>query len=162
MIVGTLVLSYVFSTFFVFIVLFLNNATVTIKSFSLIRFKTIIQKCFSYFLIFDTDIEGHWEGSTTAKLLTVTLVIYTITRHCEFTLVSYFSVIFICVAYLFTLIACLMSYQVSRGFQGCVRTQKNFFWTTKSQNFSFFVQKKLLHCHLLLCIEKCKSALSYK
>ena len=55
MIVGTLVLSYVFSTFFVFIVLFLNNATVTIKSFSLIRFKTIIQKCFSYFLIFDTD-----------------------------------------------------------------------------------------------------------
>ena len=27
---------------------------------------------------------------------------------------------------------------------------------------TFFVQKKLLHCHLLLCIEKCKPALSYK
>ena len=26
----------------------------------------------------------------------------------------------------------------------------------------FFVQKKLLHCHLLLCIEKSKPALSYK
>ena len=36
------------------------------------------------------------------------------------------------------------------------------FWTKKSQNFSFFVQKKLLHCHLLLCIEKCKLALNYK
>ena len=49
------------------------------------------------------------------------------------------------------------------GFQGCVRTQKKIiFWTTKSQNFSFFVQKKLLHCHILLCIEKCKPALSYK
>ena len=38
---------------------------------------------------------------------------------------------------------------------------KNFFWPTKSQNFSSFVQKKLLHRHLLLCIEKCKPALSY-
>ena len=48
-------------------------------------------------------------------------------------------------------------------FQGCVRTQKKIFRTTKSQNFSIFsVQKKLLHCHLLLCIEKCKPALSYK
>ena len=41
-------------------------------------------------------------------------------------------------------------------FQGCVRTRKKkCFWTTKSHNFSFFVQKKLLHCHLLLCLEKC-------
>ena len=32
---------------------------------------------------------------------------------------------------------------------------KKCFWTTKSHNFSFFVQKKLLHCHLLLCLEKC-------
>ena len=48
------------------------------------------------------------------------------------------------------------------GAQGYVRTQKKIlFWTTKSQNFSFFVQKKVLHCHLL-CIEKCKPALSYK
>ena len=38
-----------------------------------------------------------------------------------------------------------------------VRTQKK-----KSQNFSIFVQKKLLHCYLLLCVEKCKPALSYK
>ena len=37
---------------------------------------------------------------------------------------------------------------------GHAHTKK--FWTTKSQNFPFFVQKKLLHCHLLLCIEKCK------
>ena len=44
------------------------------------------------------------------------------------------------------------------------RAQKKwfFFWTTKPQNFSFFVQKKLLHCQLLLCIEKCKPVLSYK
>ena len=55
------------------------------------------------------------------------------------------------------------AYKGGGGVQGCVRTQKKiFFWTTKSQNFSFFVQKKLLHCHLLLCIEKCKPALSYK
>ena len=40
--------------------------------------------------------------------------------------------------------------------------KKNFFWTTKSQKFYFFVQKKLLHCDLLLCTEKCKLALSYK
>ena len=31
-----------------------------------------------------------------------------------------------------------------------------------SKPFFFFVQKKLIHCHLLLCIEKCKPALSYK
>ena len=56
-----------------------------------------------------------------------------------------------------------IGYAGGRGFQGCVRTQKNFFfWTTKSQKFSFFVQKKLLHCDLLLCIEKCKLSLSYK
>ena len=30
------------------------------------------------------------------------------------------------------------------------------------QNLYFFVQKKLLHCHFLLCIEKRKPALSYK
>ena len=42
---------------------------------------------------------------------------------------------------------------------GC---KKIFFWTTKSQDFTFFVQKKLLHCHLLLCIKQCKPALSYK
>ena len=49
-----------------------------------------------------------------------------------------------------------------RGFQGCVRTQKFFFFLTKkSQNFSFFVQKMLLHYQLLLRIEKCKSTLSF-
>ena len=37
--------------------------------------------------------------------------------------------------------------------------KKIIFWTTKSQKFSLFVQKKLLHCHLLLCIEKLKLAL---
>ena len=52
--------------------------------------------------------------------------------------------------------------QGGEGVQGCVRTQNNFFWTTKSQIFSFLVQKKLLHCHLLLYIEKCKPALSPK
>ena len=40
------------------------------------------------------------------------------------------------------------------GFKVAYVRIKNFFWTTKS-----FVQKKLLHCHLLLCIEKCKPAL---
>ena len=40
------------------------------------------------------------------------------------------------------------------GIQACVRMQKKFFWTTKTQNFPFFVQKKLLHYHLLLCIEQ--------
>ena len=39
---------------------------------------------------------------------------------------------------------------------------QNFFGSTKSQNLPFFVQKKLLHCYLLLCIEKYKPALSYK
>ena len=57
---------------------------------------------------------------------------------------------------------CLITYKGGRGVQGCVHMQKKFFWTTKSQKFSFFVQKKLLHCHLLLCIEKSKPALSYK
>ena len=47
-------------------------------------------------------------------------------------------------------------------FQGCTCTQKMFFLNTKSQNFSFSLQKELLHCHLLLCIEKWKPALSYK
>ena len=31
-----------------------------------------------------------------------------------------------------------------RRVQGCVRTEKKIFLTTKSQNFSFFVQRKLL------------------
>ena len=50
------------------------------------------------------------------------------------------------------------------GFKVAYICKKNFFfWTTKSQKFSFFVLKKLLHCHLLLlCIEKCKPFLSYK
>ena len=33
--------------------MFSNNATVTVKSFPLIRFKMIIQEGFSYFLIFN-------------------------------------------------------------------------------------------------------------
>ena len=57
-------------------------------------------------------------------------------------------------------------YDCVQGGRGVSRlrpyAKKKFFWTTKSQNFSFFVQKKLLHCHVLLCIEKCKPALSYK
>ena len=35
----------------------------------------------------------------------------------------------------------------------------------RKKNFSkrfFFVQKKLSHCHLLLCVEKCKPTSSYK
>ena len=44
-------------------------------------------------------------------------------------------------------------------FQGCVRTQKIFLDRKISKRF---VQKKLLHCHLLLYIEKCERALSYK
>ena len=47
-------------------------------------------------------------------------------------------------------------------FQGCVRTQKKIFSEYKISKRFFFLQKKLLHCHLVLCIEKCKPALSYK
>ena len=57
-----------------------------------------------------------------------------------------------------------MAYTVGR-WQGGVRFKvafkKKFSWTTKSQNFSFFEQKKLLH-YGLLCIEKSKPALTYK
>ena len=52
--------------------------------------------------------------------------------------------------------------RVTARVQGCVRAQKKFFCISKSQNVYFLVQKKLLHCHLLLCIENCKPALSYK
>ena len=37
-----------------------------------------------------------------------------------------------------------------------------YFGPKNLKTFLFFVQKKLLHCHLLLCIEKCKLALNYK
>ena len=50
---GTLLSSYVFSIFLVFINFFSNNTTVAIKPCSRIRFKVIIQESFSYFLIFD-------------------------------------------------------------------------------------------------------------
>ena len=57
------------------------------------------------------------------------------------------------------------AYDCIQGGSGVSRlpmyAKKNF-WTTKSQLFFFFMQKKLLHSHLLLCIEKCKPALSYK
>ena len=43
-----------------------------------------------------------------------------------------------------------------------LRTYAKNFWTTKYQTFLFLIQKKLLYCHLLLCIEKCKPALSNK
>ena len=46
---------YVFSIFLVFINLFSNNASIAIKSCSLVRFKMIIQESFSYFLIFNDD-----------------------------------------------------------------------------------------------------------
>ena len=57
-----------------------------------------------------------------------------------------------------------IGYAGGRGFQGCVRTQKKifFFGLQNLKSFLFFVQKKLLHCDLLLCIEKCKLSLSYK
>ena len=46
---------YVFSMFLAFINLFSNNASVAIKSCSLIRLKMIIQESFSYFLIFNSE-----------------------------------------------------------------------------------------------------------
>ena len=46
---------YIFSTFLVFINSFSNNASLAIKSFSLVKFKMIIQESFSDFLIFNTD-----------------------------------------------------------------------------------------------------------
>ena len=36
------------------------------------------------------NIEGQWECSIIGKIFTVTQVIYTITKHCEFTVVSHF------------------------------------------------------------------------
>ena len=36
------------------------------------------------------NIEGQWECSISAKLLAVSQVMYTITKHCEFTVISYF------------------------------------------------------------------------
>ena len=44
-----------------------------------------------------------------------------------------------------------IAYKEGGGFKVAYVRKKNFFWTTKSQNFSFFVQNFLLHCHLLLC-----------
>ena len=44
------------------------------------------------------------------------------------------------------------------GIQSCARTQKKIL----DHKISIFVQKKLLHWHLLLCIENCKLVLSYK
>ena len=53
---------------------------------------------------------GQWECSIIAKIFTVTQVVYTITKHCKFMVVSYFlRVIFMCVAYLFSVTVCFMS-----------------------------------------------------
>ena len=46
---------YVFSKFLVFVNLFSNNASVPIKSCSLIKFKMIIEESFSNFVIFNAD-----------------------------------------------------------------------------------------------------------
>ena len=46
---------YALSIFLVFVNLFSNDASVAIKSFSLVRFKIIIQEIFSCFLIFNAD-----------------------------------------------------------------------------------------------------------
>ena len=52
--------------------------------------------------------------------------------------------------------------QSGRGFSRLRTYAKKIFFGPQNKNFSFFVQKKLLHYHLLLCIEKCKLTLSYK
>ena len=46
---------YVFSIFLVFINLFSNNASASINSCSLVRFKMLIEESSSYFLIFSAD-----------------------------------------------------------------------------------------------------------
>ena len=48
--------------------------------------------------------------------------------------------------------------QEGRGVQGCVRAQKKIVFGPQNLKtfLFFFLQKKLLHCHLLLGIEKCK------
>ena len=51
-----------------------------------------------------------------------------------------------------------IGYKEEGGFQGCVRALKKKNWTKKTQNFSFFVQKKLLHCYSLLYKERYKQA----
>ena len=47
-------------------------------------------------------------------------------------------------------------------FKAAYVRKKIFFGPQILKIFLFFVQKKLLHCHLLLCIEISKPALSYK
>ena len=46
-----------------------------------------------------------------------------------------------------------IAYEEEGGFQSCVRTQKKVFSPQSLKTF-LFLQKKPLHCHLLLCIEK--------
>ena len=56
------------------------------------------------------------------------------------------------------------AYDCVQGGRGVSRLRtyaKKFFLDHKISKLFFFVQKKLLHCHLLLYIEKCKPALSY-
>ena len=48
------------------------------------------------------------------------------------------------------------------GFKVAYVHKKTFFSDHKISKLFFLVQKKLLHCHLLLCIEKFKPALNYK
>ena len=52
-----------------------------------------------------------------------------------------------------------IAYKVGGGFK-IAYVRKKTFWTTKSQK-KILARKKLLHCHLLLCVEKCKPALYY-
>ena len=49
-----------------------------------------------------------------------------------------------------------IGYAGGRGFQGCVRTQKKifFFWTTKSQKFSFFCTKKAITLRFIIVYRK--------
>ena len=57
---------------------------------------------------------------------------------------------------------CLQARLGGRSSKAAYVRKKNFFGPQILKIFLFFVQKKLLHCHLLLCIEICKPALSYK
>ena len=56
-----------------------------------------------------------------------------------------------------------IAYKGGGGFKVAYVRKKDFFFGPPNlKTFLFCVQKKLIHCHLLLCIEKCKPALSYK
>ena len=47
---------------------------------------------------------------------------------------------------------CLQARLGGEEFQSCIRTQKKFFWTTNSENFSFFLCKRNYYIAIYYCV----------